>query len=231
MTSGEAVGAVPARQHSEERVATGTLSAIAAIGVAGFLLLTWLVATRTPIPFDAPLRDIALGWSRYKEAWSFLSDAANLPLIAIGIGIVAWLLVKRRFRDAIVVVGILVAVTAGSEAVKQLVHRPRPPASDARVIGVVYSFPSGHVLESLTILGTIAVLVWRTSLPAAVRVGVAIAVAVFVVLVAVARVAIDAHYPSDVLAGFLGGMAALAVFVLLTRPRAAPAHPPARSRT
>ena len=230
MTSGEAVGPVSATRSSSERSATATLASIAAIGIFGFVLLAWLVAMRAVIPFDAPLRAIALGWSSYDGTWSLLSDAANLPLIGIGVGIVLWLLLKRRFREAIVVIAILIAVTVGSEAVKQLVHRPRPPSSNARVLGVVYSFPSGHVLESLTILGTIAVLVWRTTFPAAVRVGVAIAVAVFVVLVAVARVAINAHYPSDVLAGFLGGIAALAIFILLTRPRPTVTSPPGREQ-
>jgi undecaprenyl-diphosphatase len=193
--------------------------AIAAVGFAGFALVTWLVAAHAPIPFDAPLRDIALGWTAYAGTWSLISDASNLPLIAIAVGLVLWLLWKRRFREAILVVIVLAAVTAGSEAVKQLVARPRPPSSDARVIGVVYSFPSGHVLESVTILGMIALLVWRTTLRLAVRAAVAIAVGAFVALVAVARVAIDAHYPSDVLAGFLAGIAVLAVFALLTRPR------------
>ncbi len=218
MTTREAVAGPREIEPSNDRLGSAAALAIAGIGIVGFAVLTWLVASGVTIPFDAPLRNVALGWSGYRAAWSFLSDAANLPLIAIGVGIVAWLLVKRRFREAIVVIVMLAAVTAGSEAVKQAVHRPRPPSSDAHVIGVVYSFPSGHVLESLTILGTIAVLVWRSALPSAVRVGTALAVAVFVCLVAVARVAIDAHYPSDVLAGFLGGMAALAIFVLLTRP-------------
>lgn len=219
MSGREAIGAVPTDRPSGGRLATATLGAIAAVGIAGFAIMTWLVASGATIPFDAPLRDIALRWSAYNATWSLLSDAANLPLIAIGVGLVLWLLLKRRFREAIVVIAILVAVTAGSEAVKQLVHRPRPPSSDAHVLGVVYSYPSGHVLEALTILGTIAVLVWRSTLPTGVRAGVAIAVAVFVILVAIARVAINAHYPSDVLAGFLAGAAALAIFILLTRSR------------
>lgn len=193
--------------------------AIAVVGFAGFALLMSLVVAHTAIPFDAPLRDIARGWTAYTGTWSLISDAANLPLIAIGVGLVLWLLWKRRFREAILVVVVLAAVTAGSETVKQLVARPRPPSSDAHVIGVVYSFPSGHVLESVTILGIIAILVWRTTVPLAVRAGVAIAVGAFVALVAIARVAIDAHYPSDVLAGSLAGIAVLAIFALLTRPR------------
>ena len=111
---------------------------------------------------------------------------------------------------------VLAAVTAGSEAVKQAVARPRPPGFDNTYLGVVYSFPSGHVLEAVTIYGIIAVLVWRSSLPRIVRIVVPIVFAVIVVLVAVARVAVGEHYPSDVLAGLLGGIGFVALFALLT---------------
>jgi undecaprenyl-diphosphatase len=192
---------------------------LAALGLGGFAIVTWLVATRVALPFDAPLRDAALGWSSLEPLWSLLSQAANIPLIVIGVGIVAWLLWKGHRREAVLVIVTLALVTAGSEAVKQLVARPRPPGSDTVVPGVIYSYPSGHELEAVTILGIVALLVWRSQAPRGVRLLVAVAVAVFVVLVAVARVAIDAHYPSDVLAGFLGGIGVLAVFAILSHGR------------
>ena len=200
------------------RAASGIWLVVALFGLGGFGLITALVATQTGIAFDQPLLDLARGWDRYLDLWSLLSNAVNLPLIGLGVGIVLWMFLKHRPREGILVIVVLAAVTAGSEAVKQLVARPRPPGSDTVVPGVVYSFPSGHVLEAVTILGIIAILVWRSSLPPSARRAFAIAVAIFVAMVAVARVAINAHYPSDVLAGFLAGIAVLAIFVRLTRP-------------
>ena len=113
-------------------------------------------------------------------------------------------------------IAVLAAVTAGSEAVKQLVARPRPPGFDKHGLGVVYSYPSGHVLEALTIYGIIAVLLWRSALPTAVRVALPLLFAALVVLVAIARVAVGAHYPSDVLAGLLGGIGVVALFAWVT---------------
>ena len=86
-------------------------------------------------------------------------------MIAIGVGLVVWLFVKRQRREAELVILILAAITAGSEAIKQLVARPRPPGSDTVVPGVVYSYPSGHVLEAVAIFGIIAILLWRSSRP------------------------------------------------------------------
>ena len=194
----------------------------ALVGFSGFILLTWLVASRSVIPFDQLLLALGRSWDRYTDVWNLLSNAANLPLIAIGVGIVLWLLLNHRHREAVLVILVLAAVTAGSEAVKQLVARPRPPGSDTVVPGVVYSFPSGHVLEAITIFGIITILLWRSSVPSPVKGAVVIAVSIFVALVAVARVALNAHYPSDVLAGFLAGVGVLAVFALLTAHRQAP---------
>lgn len=196
----------------------GAMVVIALVGFAGFAVLTWLVAARMPLPLDQQLLAQALRWQGLAGAWRLVSEASNLPLIAIGVALVAWLWWKHRRREAILVIVTLALVTVGSEAVKQLVARPRPPGSDTVVPGVIYSYPSGHELESVTLLGIVALLAWRSSLHVAVRAAIAAAVGVFVLLVAVARVAIDAHYPSDVLAGFLAGIAVLALFALLTRP-------------
>ena len=111
---------------------------------------------------------------------------------------------------------LLVAVTAGSEIVKQLVARPRPPGYDESTVGVVYSFPSGHVLEAVTMYGIIAVLVWRSALPTVWRILIPAVFTVIVILVAIARVAVAAHYPSDVLASALGGLGCVAVFACLS---------------
>lgn len=201
---------------------------IAIVALAGFAVLTWLIATGTTFAFDQQLLDAAKGLGQYMPEWRGLSDSANLPLIAVGAGIVAYLLVTRQRSEAVLVIVILALVTAGSEAVKQLVARPRPPGSENHYLGVVFSYPSGHVLEAMTIYGMIAVLVWRSSLPRIVRIAVPIIFAVIIALVAIARVAVGEHYPTDVLAGLMAGVGFVALFSWLTdilaRRRAASSH-------
>jgi membrane-associated phospholipid phosphatase len=229
--SGEVVGSAtptPATTSAGPRSDSNSLvlGAIAALGLGAFVVLTVLLWAHATIPFDAPIRDYLLQWSSWHELWNDISQAANFPLIGIGVAIVAWLLWRRRRREAVLVMITLALVTAGSEGVKQLVHRDRPPNSDTVVPGVVYSFPSGHELEAVTIIGIVALLVWRSGAPRAVRVAVAIAAALFCLAVAVARIAINAHWPSDVLAGLVGGIGVLALVALLThdegRARAVP---------
>jgi undecaprenyl-diphosphatase len=197
---------------------------IAIAGLLGFVAMTLFIAGHGVFPFDGPLLERATSYSAYNGLWNLISNAANLPLIAIGVGLVVWLFVKHQRREAILTILILVAVTAGSEAIKQLIARPRPPGSDTVVPGVVYSYPSGHVLEATTIFGIIAILLWRSSQPLWLRAGFAIAVVLFIASVAIARVAIDAHYPSDVLAGLLAGVGVLGLFAVLTSDRHPATH-------
>jgi len=51
-------------------------------------------------------------------------------------------------------------------------------------------------------------------------------VAAFVTLVCVARAALNVHYPSDMLAGLLGGFGILGLYAWWTRPGARADKPP-----
>jgi membrane-associated phospholipid phosphatase len=202
------------------RTATIAWVIAAVVGIGGFVILTALMAMHQTIPFAAPLMDLAKPYAVDKFAWNFLSESANFPLVAIGLGIVAMLFRAQRRRDAIAVFFVLAAATAGSEGVKQLIHRPRPPGSDTVVPGVVYSYPSGHTLEVLTIFGILTLITWRSGVDRWIKVAMLVFTILFVAAVAVARVSINAHYTSDVLGGFLAGMGVIALFALLTRPKA-----------
>lgn len=193
------------------------LDVLAIVGLVGFAILTVVLYARITPFFDPPIRDALLQYRAWHDLWNGISEAANFPMIGIAVAIVAFLWWKGRRREAILVAITLGLVTAGSEGVKELVHRPRPPDSQTVVPGVIYSFPSGHTLEAVTILGIVAVLVWRSRAPRPAAVAVALLVALFCAWVAIARIAINAHWPSDVLAGFLGGIGVLALVTRLTR--------------
>jgi undecaprenyl-diphosphatase len=205
------------------RAATAAWALVAVAGIGLFVVLTLLLAMHQSIPFDAPLMAAAKPYASDSYLWNVISETANFPLVAIGLGIVVMLFLAHRRREAILVLFVLAAATAGSEAVKQLVHRPRPPGGDTVVPGVVYSYPSGHTLEALTIFGILTIITWRSDVDPRIKVAMLAFTILFVASVAVARVSINAHYPSDVLGGFLAGLGVLGLFALLSRPKASPA--------
>ena len=190
---------------------------LATASFSGLVVLTIALAARVTFPFDAPLLALARGWDGWPFLWQAVSQSANIPLIVIGIAFVVWLVANDRRREAILVVIILVAVTAGSEGVKQLTARPRPSGSGDGIPGVIYSYPSGHVLECLTILGMVALRFWRTSRRRRLRVFLVALVTIEVILVGIARLALNEHYPSDLLGGLFGALTALGSYAWLTR--------------
>jgi undecaprenyl-diphosphatase len=162
-------------------------------------------------------------------------DTLLLPLMvfvsALGYGVwpyllvvtaVAWLLLQRQW-----VAAALVAATALADGlvvlVKVIVARPRPAADLVEVYRTVtgYSFPSGHVVHYVAFYGMIGYLVWRrlrTPPPPGPLARVVLRVLLvlcgaLVVLVGPSRVFLGAHWPTDVLGGYLLGGACLLLLI------------------
>jgi undecaprenyl-diphosphatase len=207
----------PAATAADARPRTVSLRLVAVANLVAFAILTVAVGAHVVFPFDAPLLAAARTLDGTPMIWQVMSQTANFPLIAIAIVLVVWLIRAKRYREAVLVTLMLAAVTAGSEGVKQLTARARPSGSGDGIPGVVYSYPSGHVLEVMTILGTLVVRAWRSDRALRLRVAFLAIVAVEVVLVAIARLALDEHFPTDLLAGFLGSSGALGWYAYLTR--------------
>jgi undecaprenyl-diphosphatase len=200
--------------------------AIALVSLVGLALLTLVLVSHVVIPGDKQLLDLAVTWTGGTLAWNVFSELGNYPMIPTGFGLVIWLLFKKRRREAVVVIILFAAATAGSELMKALVARPRPLGSAPGIPGSVYSYPSGHALETVMILGMVALTLWRHQQAIWLKLGFAILVVIFVTLVCVSRVALELHYPSDILGGLLFGLGILGLYAWWTRPGAWADKPP-----
>jgi membrane-associated phospholipid phosphatase len=89
---------------------------------------------------------------------------------------------------------------------KLVVQRTRPVVEDAVAHSGGYSFPSGHAANTTAAMLVVTILVWPL-LGRRGRVVVPMVAAVLVVLTALDRVFLGVHYPSDVTAGVLFGVA------------------------
>ena len=225
---------IPLDGHAEPDTRAGTASnawaVLAVLGLVGFVALTAVLAAGVVFPFDRQLLDFTKSWNSPKIIWDAFSQSANFPLIFLGVGFVVWLLWHRRFREAALAIAVLVVVTAGSEGVKELTARQRPAGNGDGIPGVVYSYPSGHILECFTILGMIALRFWRTTRHRRLAALVVVLVAIEVVLVGIARVALQEHFPTDLIGGLFGGIAALSVYAWFTRPGGWADRPPLPAR-
>ena len=196
---------------------------------AGFLatllaLLTINVTENGLLVQDKSILDWVSGWdfpgmSSLFGVVSFLTSS-KAGLIYGPLGIIFLLLIGKT-REAIVfgVVGLTIAVVAvlGDYTLGELVDRGRPLA---RASNSTPAFPSGHVFGSTVFFGFIAFLAIYYRLKRNLLVPLLASLAVLVLLVGPAPVYEQAHWPSDVAAGYLlGGLWLLVLIPAFTYAR------------
>ena len=187
--------------------------------VAAALLFAWIAERATPTHAlgraDQWLADgiaATLPWAALR-AFSVLTHLGDRAvLIAIGVGMAAWLLWRRHTGLAL---GWMLAL--GGNAVlnptlKNLFERARPVHDHGLAIEDGYSFPSGHSSGAMVVYGmalylALQLLPPRWHLPA-----VMVAIAV-IFTTACSRIFLQVHFASDVAAGLLSGATWLAVCV------------------
>ena len=158
---------------------------------------------------DQSVLDWVSGWdfpglsSLFGLVSFFTGAKAGLAYGLLGIVV---LLLLGKTREAVVfgVVGLTIAAVAilGDHTLGQLVDRGRP------LVGASNStpaFPSGHVFGSTVFFGFIAFLAVHYRLKKNLLVPLLVILAALVLLVGPARVYEQAHWPSDVAAGYLLG--------------------------
>jgi undecaprenyl-diphosphatase len=85
--------------------------------------------------------------------------------------------------------------------------RPRPQIVEWGTTVVSSSFPSGHAMSSAVVYGTVAYLAGRLQRRRLHRVITMLLAGLLIVLISVSRLYLGVHYPSDVLAGVIIGLA------------------------
>jgi undecaprenyl-diphosphatase len=130
----------------------------------------------------------------------------------------------ERRKDARFVLVCGVGALLLSSGLKLLFHRARPLAADLYLLHAPdsFSFPSGHALGSISVVGSLAVVVNAARLPRHWRALATAFALLFVVGVALSRVYFGVHFPSDVVGGDLAGAAWVAAATGWFYPRLLP---------
>ena len=202
-------------EHFAWRSLTGLVVLIA--GATGFGLLLLLVRDGWPplVSFDRNAVDTlnhAVAGDRV--AVTVLTGVTGLGGRTILIWLVtvstAIMLIRRQYQLTAYMLVTGLGALALDPAIKALVGRLRPLVPSPVATAPGYSFPSGHVLDATVFYG-VMLLVFLPIIPPRLRklaTGLAIAL---VAAIGFSRVAIGVHYPSDVMGGWLLGVAWLAI--------------------
>ncbi len=163
------------------------------------MVSAWMQAGRSPV-----LDPVVIGLTSFGDA---------PVMIAATIALVATLAAMRQLRLAIGVAVTMLAARLLVAGLKPLIGIPRP--SDLYSGVEAFSFPSAHATMTTTCAGLLFVLVRPGGGGrSAVRAGLALLIAAMIA----SRLLLGAHWPSDVLAGFLVGLVFAAAFGLAYGP-------------
>ena len=202
-------------------VALGLLAA-ALFAVLGFLV----TQDRAPLDsFDVggkQLEDWADDSSLFIDFLRVVEVAfGTIGMTILTVVLALGLLLRRHRWAALLVVVVMVVTSVATSALKIWLGRDRPEWQDNLGLLNSFSFPSGHASSSAAYAALLVMLlvlfVRRTSLR---RLGIAVVVGWWL-LVCLDRVLLGRHFPTDVIAGSLLGLAVffLALAFIDPRPR------------
>ena len=199
------------------KVKIGALVALATV----FLIITVGVLTGAVANFD--LAVINYIYSLRNPAATIImrgiSSISSTPFTGglVALAIIAFWIKKQR-KTAVFFGATMLASVIANNAIKYAIHRYRPdiaPLEDASF----YSFPSGHSMNSLVFYGLLLYLAHRTIKNKFLLLLLDSLAIIFVAVIGFSRVYLGAHYPTDVIAGFLAGGCVLFAAIIIGNRR------------
>jgi undecaprenyl-diphosphatase len=156
-----------------------------------------------------------------------ITEFGSSEWIAVVLLVAVLFFVFKRWWPSLVMT--VVAIPGGmllNEWIKILVHRHRPFVDGWFVDWSGYSFASGHTIGATLLYGQIALFMIPVIKNRRGRILIFSAATFIVALVGFSRIALGAHYLTDVLGGIFFGMMWLTLCLLIGRPLRRTALPP-----
>ena len=157
------------------------------------------------------LREVSIGLT---VAGNGVPWAALIALLAAGL----WL--AGNFR-LVVLLGLTAAMQDIGALLKVLIERSRPTEASVEVWRQIhtYSFPSGHVLGATLVFGFLFFAVEHCRIALPLKRLLQAGCLAWILLMGLARMELGAHWPTDVLGGYLvGALLLIPVVSILRRP-------------
>lgn len=140
-----------------------------------------------------------------------LSETASLfgtaPMIVVITAVASASLARHgRWFDIALLIAAATGAVLLSPVTKHLVSRARPTAF-FRTNATGYSFPSGHTLNATCLALALGFILWRLPWHRSIKIVWTLLLVLYMGCVGASRVVLGVHYPTDVLGGFLLGVA------------------------
>ncbi len=135
----------------------------------------------------------------------FITLLGNEIMLFLLVSVFLILLIYKKRREAIFFLILFAVSVLANLVLKELFARARPEISPL-LHEALYSFPSGHAMNSFVFYTALALYVYRFSRRIALSICVGFVCLCLVVLIGISRVYLGVHYVTDVIAGYIAGL-------------------------
>ncbi|WP_060795607.1 phosphatase PAP2 family protein [Staphylococcus lugdunensis] len=151
---------------------------------------------------------ILLGATKIGEVWAMLS---------LSLMLIAYLMLKRCKIEALFFVLVMGLSSILNPVLKNIFDRERPTL--LRLIDITgFSFPSGHAMGSTAFFGSVMFIINRKMSGADKGIIIGLC-ALMMLMVSISRVYLGVHYPTDIVAGIIGGVFCIVLSTLILRKK------------
>lgn len=138
----------------------------------------------------------------------------EIPIIA---GILLFLiLIKKHKKEALTFAFIVLMAPSINGILKKVIQRSRPPF-EPLVSTSSYSFPSGHAIGSLVFYMTLSYFIYHFTGSKKLSFIAFIISVLLIFVIGISRMYLGVHYPTDILAGWMGGLIWFSCILVINR--------------
>lgn len=125
----------------------------------------------------------------------------------------------QRYKKGLIDISFFILTVGGGALLNYVLklsfHRSRPSINDF-IDAVGFSFPSGHAMGSMIFYGAVSYFILRSQRNKRMKFIFTLLSIAFILMIGISRIYLNAHYPSDVIAGYLAGFSWLS-FCIFSR--------------
>ncbi len=139
-------------------------------------------------------------WTNIFKVITFLGS--TLFIVLAGIFFFVFFLLKGEKNKSFLISGTLIISTILNNLIKIIIRRERPGVL-ALVTEKSFSYPSGHMMASVTLYGLLYYLVYKSNLNKKVKIFLEIILIILPILIGISRIYLGVHFATDIIGATL----------------------------
>jgi undecaprenyl-diphosphatase len=189
-----------------------------AIALKGFIEITDELAENELGEFDSAITEFVVsfrsdGLTSYFRFMTDMGDRYAYVAIIVLLGTYFFFRL-RNWKFVAQTVAVLILATLSNILIKNVINRQRPTLEHMVSVNTL-SYPSGHSMSAMAFYGFLIYLCTQMKMSNVVRASLMTLLVLVVLSIGVSRIYLGVHFPSDVAAGFLGGLLWVTLCVII----------------